>query len=98
VVDITSTLNLPNSLTHTTRVSYVLYLPHGIRWVFDDLEEGAYPTVFSRGAFFHDAQRIYIPVDLLTAARLGLIKRGDDSGIGEEQWAWMNLIGLTGDK
>lgn len=96
MVDVTRTLNLPQSMSATVTVLYVLYLPTDIR-VYDELSENAAYQRHHYGGFWMDTTKIYIPIDLITAARLKLIAPHDDSGIGEEQWAWMKLIGLTGE-
>lgn len=96
MVDVTRSLNLPQSMSATVSVLYTLYLPDKL-WVMDKLEPYAPYTVFNHGSFYADTTKIYVPVDLITAARLKIIQPGDDSGIGEEQWAWMKLIGLIGE-
>lgn len=82
------------SVVASLNVKYRLYLPSGV-WEYDDLRAGAYPVNKNAGTWHFDG--VIIPVDLITAARLRLIQPGDDSGIGEEQWAWIRLIGLTGE-
>lgn len=68
----------------------MLHTPSGKRY-YDALEPwGTYVT-------YVDSDAIIVPLDLITAARIGLIRPGDDSGIGEEQWAWLKLIGLVGE-
>lgn len=96
MVDITRQLNLPSSMSVKLQAEYVLYLPAHIR-VFDNLEVNAPYRTYNYGSFWMDTATLYVPLDLITAARLKLIKPYDDSGIGEEQWAWMKLIGLTGE-
>ena len=94
MVDVTRTLNLPSSMSATVTVVYVLYLPEVIR-VYDQLAERSTCQEYQYGSFWMDSTKMYIPLDLITAARLKLIKPFDDSGIGEEQWAWLKLIGLV---
>lgn len=93
MVDITHQIPAQNV---TVRAVYVLFLPDKIV-TLDDLQEGAYQSVFSYGSFWMDAAKLYVPIDLITAARLKIIRPGDSSGLGDEQWAWMKLIGLTGE-
>lgn len=90
--------NIPivNSGSSSVSVVYHLHLPKGVVWEFDSLRDRTIPTnkmtpswQFSGG--------IVIPVDLITAARLHMIRPGDDSGLSDEQWAWIRLIGLTGE-
>lgn len=83
-------------MSATVTALYVLYLPKKI-WVMENLSELTSREWFNYGSFWMDSTKMYIPIDLITAARLKIITPGDDSGIGDEQWAWMKLIGLTGE-
>lgn len=75
------------------KTEYILFLPGGKAWAFNELTPDAYPK--DKFAVLYAVNAIRIPIDLITAARLRLIKPGDDSGVGDEQWAWLRLIGLT---
>lgn len=86
-------LPLPLS-TATLDVVYHLYLPNNVVWEFEQLMDGERPSAKNRSPWLV-GNRVVVPVDLITAARLHLIKPGDDSGIGDVQWAWIRLIGLT---
>ena len=80
----------------TVDVIYHLYLPNTVVWEFDQLMDNEQPISKGRSPWL-TGNRVVIPIDLITAARLHLIRPGDDSGIGLEQWAWIRLIGLTGE-
>lgn len=88
-------LPLPQS-TATIDVIYHLYLPNNVVWEFDQLMDREPPRSKMRSPWL-TGNHMIIPIDMITAARLHLIKPGDDSGIGDEQWAWIRLIGLTGE-
>jgi hypothetical protein len=88
--------NIPLTNPITVDVDYVLHLPNGNVWVYDQLRPGIGPKLKTQGAAWYGST-IQIPLDLITAARLRLIKPGDDSGLTDEQWAWIRLIGLTGE-
>jgi hypothetical protein len=77
-------------------VAYLLYLPNNVIWEFNSLTVGATPT-YRGHTPWQISGRLEVPVDLITAARLRFIKPGDDSGLSDEQWAWIRLIGLTGE-
>lgn len=79
----------------TIQIEYVLYVPSGT-WIFTDLVSNTVPFTKTVGTYM-PVDRIVIPIDLLTAARLRLIHPGDDSGVTDEQWAWIKLLGLTGE-
>ena len=83
-------------MSATVSILYVLFLPTQIR-VYESLNENTTWDTYSASNFWPDTTKIYVPIDLITAARLKLIKPHDESGIGDEQWAWMKLIGLTGE-
>lgn len=74
-------------------VEYLLFLPGNRIWLFTELVPGALPK--DKFAVIYSGGNIRVPIDLITAARLHLIHPGDDSGVGDEQWAWLKLIGLT---
>ena len=78
------------------RVIYALFLPSEV-WTFDDLHPASAPVKCSPPQFYIPSGTLCIPLDLITAARLHFIKPGDDSGLEETQWAWIKLIGLTGE-
>lgn len=80
--------------TVTVGYEYALHLPNGNVWMYSDLTPHAVPYRKLVG-IPHNMSQLLIPIDIITAARLHLIKPGDDSGLGDEQWAWLRLIGLT---
>lgn len=87
-----------NVQTGTIEVKYILHIPAGI-WIFDELVEGAFSYAkWPPGAYLTSTDQIYVPIDLMTAARLHLIKPGDDSGVGDLQWAWISLFTATEEK
>lgn len=88
--------NLQVNVTSSLDVEYLLHLPNGQLWVYDRLALSEYPKMKTTGSAWYSSG-IQIPVDLITAARLRLIRPGDDSGLTDEQWAWIRLIGLTGE-
>ena len=87
--------NLQADVVTQIPYEYVLHVPAGT-WVFNDLYPNAMPHIKTAGTYF-PADKICISVDMITAARLRLIKPGDDSGVSDEQWAWLKLLGLTGE-
>jgi hypothetical protein len=81
------------------KVKYALFLPGGACWVFNHLDyrgPGSQVRFPNTNSMYWEPDTVYIPIDLITAAQLRLIEPGDDSGLGEEQWAWLKLIGLVG--
>lgn len=101
MAEITFRADRPGNIDFRLPVRWVLFLPKEAR-LYESLggpydywdipyEPRSYPYCTDSGA-------LLIPVDLISAARLKLIKPGDNSGLGEEQWAWLKLIGLVGEK
>lgn len=83
------------SITHNLQYKYALFVPNGV-WLFEELAPGVQPSLKGSSPYY-PYNEIVIPVDLITAARLRLIKPGDESGVTDEQWAWLKLLGLTGE-
>lgn len=89
------TCNVKIDANSVVEYRYILHVPNGV-WLFQDLQHGAIPSM-KASANYYPYNEIVVPVDLITAARLRLIKPGDDSGVTDEQWAWLKLLGLTGE-